>query len=248
MLIDSHCHLHDKEYPLPPEEVIQDCHENGVDKIIVIGTAPEDSERACDFAAKYDEVWWTYGYHPEEYHGDKRRLEQELEAAKRYLAKEKLVGIGEIGLDYHFPPTDKEGQIYLLQNMLQIAQDMKLPVSFHVRDAFDDFWPIYDNFKLPPSVLHCYTDSEQNIEQGIKRGLYFGVNGISTFAKIPHAPLERIVLETDAPFLTPVPFRGKINSPAYIKQIAEWAAEYYGVSFEEVAKKTSENTELIYKI
>lgn len=248
MLVDSHCHLHDKEYPLPVEEVIRKCHENTVDKIIVIGTSPEDSAQACNFAQEHEEVSWTYGYHPEEYHGDKARLEQELKDAKKYLSQAKLVGIGEIGLDYHFPPTDKAAQIYLLENMLQIAQDMKLPVSFHVRDAFEDFWPIFDNFKLPPSVLHSYTDDEKNMEQGLKRGLYFGVNGIATFAKIAHPPLERILLETDAPYLTPKPFRGKINESAYILQIAEWAAEYYQVSLDEVAAITTKNAELIYKI
>jgi TatD DNase family protein len=132
--------------------------------------------------------------------------------------------------------------------MLQIAQDLKLPVSFHVRDAFEDFWPIFDNFKLPPSVLHSFTDSEENIKQALKRDLYFGVNGIATFAKISHPPLERILLETDAPFLTPVPFRGKINESAYILQIAEWAAEYYKVSLDEIADITTKNAEFIYKI
>ena len=218
MLIDSHCHLHDN-FPIPVEEAIAKSHANGVDKIIVIGTSPEDSAQACNFAQEHKEVSWTYGYHPEEYHGDKARLEQELEEAKKYLSQAKLVGIGEIGLDYHFLPTDKAAQIYLLENMLQIAQDMGLPVSFHVRDAFDDFWPIFDNFHLRPSVLHSFTDSEKNIEEGLKRGLYFGVNGIATFAKIAHPPLERVLLETDAPYLTPKPFRGKINESAFIRNI-----------------------------
>lgn len=247
MLIDSHCHLHDN-FPIPVEEAIAKSHANGVDKIIVIGTSPEDSAQACNFAQEHKEVSWTYGYHPEEYHGDKVRLEQELEEAKKYLSQAKLVGIGEIGLDYHFPPTDKAAQIYLLENMLQIAQNMGLPVSFHVRDAFDDFWPIFDNFHLKPSVLHSFTDSEKNVEEGLKRGLYFGVNGIATFAKIAHPPLERVLLETDAPYLTPKPFRGKINESAYILHIAEWAAEYYQVSLDEIAEITTKNAEFIYKI
>lgn len=247
MLVDSHCHLHD-DFPIPVDEALKKSHENGVDKIIVIGTSPEDSEKACVFAGEHEEVHWTFGYHPEEYDGDKAKLEKDLKDAKTFLGDPKLVGIGEIGLDYHFPPTDKKAQIFLLENMLQIAQDMKLPVSFHVRDAFEDFWPIFDNFKLVPSVLHSFTDSEENIEQGLKRGLYFGVNGIATFAKISHPPIERIVLETDAPFLTPKPFRGKINESAFIRNIAEWAAEYYNLSLDEVAKITTQNAELIFKI
>ena len=230
MLIDSHCHLHD-DFPIPIDEALAKSHQNGVDKIIVIGTSPEDSAKACNFAAEH-----------------RGKLEKALEAAKTILKDKKLVGIGEIGLDYHFPPTDKEAQWFLLENMLQIAQDMKLPVSFHVRDAFDDFWPIFDNFKLPTSVLHSYTDSEENMAQGLKRDLYFGVNGIATFADIAHPPIERVVLETDAPYLTPKPFRGKINESAYIRNIAEWAAEYYKLSLDEVADITTKNAELIYKI
>lgn len=247
MLIDSHCHLHD-DFPIPIDEALAKSHQNGVDKIIVIGTSPEDSAKACSFAAEHDEVHWTFGYHPEEFDGDRGKLEKALEAAKTILKDKKLVGIGEIGLDYHFPPTDKEAQWFLLENMLQIAQDMKLPVSFHVRDAFDDFWPIFDNFKLPTSVLHSYTDSEENMAQDLKRDLYFGVNGIATFADIAHPPIERVVFETDAPYLTPKPFRGKINEPAYIRNIAEWAAEYYKLSLDEVAGITTKNAELIYKI
>jgi TatD DNase family protein len=248
MLVDSHCHLHDPEFPLPIDEVFKKCHDNAVDKVIVIGTSSADSVNACNFAQQHEEAFWTYGYHPEEFDGGKDKLEQELKATKEYFSKPKLVGIGEVGLDYHFSPTDKISQIFLLESMLQIAQDLKLPVSFHVRDAFEDFWPVFDNFKLPPSVLHSYTDSEENIKQALKRDLYFGVNGIATFAKISHPPLERILLETDAPFLTPAPFRGKINESAYILQIAEWAAEYYKVSLDKVADITTKNAEFIYKI
>ncbi len=248
MLIDSHCHLHDLDFPIPAGEALKKSHENGVDKIIVIGTTPEDSAQACNFAGQHEEVFWTYGYHPNEFDGNRVKLEQDLKAAKDYFSKEKLVGIGEIGLDYHFPPVDKKSQIYLLQNMLQIAQNLKLPVSFHVRDAFEDFWPVFDNFKLPPSVLHSFTDSEENIEQGLKRDMYFGVNGIATFAKISHPPLERIILETDAPYLTPAPFRGKINESAYILQIAKWAADYYNTTLDKIAEITTKNVEKIYKI
>ena len=247
MLVDSHCHLHDN-FPIPVEEALKKSHQNGVDKIIVIGTSPADSENACKFAEAHEEVSWTYGYHPESFDDNRAQLEINLKNAKELLKSKKLVGIGEIGLDYHFSPVEKEPQIYLLQNMLQIAQDYELPVSFHVRDAFEDFWPIFDNFHLKPSVLHSFTDSEKNIEEGLKRGLYFGVNGIATFAKIAHPPLERILLETDAPYLTPKPFRGKINESAYILHIAEWAAEYYQVSLDEIADITTKNAEFIYKI
>ena len=248
MLIDSHCHIHNTEYDWAPDDVIKQSLALGVEKFITIGTSAQDSAEAAKFAETHDGVWWTLGYHPNEFDGDRAKLEAELSEMKELLKSPKLVGVGEIGLDYHFEPFDKAAQIYLLENMLQIAQDQKLPVSFHVRDAFEDFWPIFDNFKLVPSVLHSFSDSEENLQQGLRRGLYTGVNGLSTFAKIPHAPLERVILETDAPYLTPKPFRGKINLPGYVKYIAEWATEYYQTDFETVAAQTTANVEKIFKI
>ena len=250
MLVDSHCHIHDQTcFELSPEETLRHAHENGVDKCIVIGTDPRDSEVARDFALQHAEVWWTYGYHPNDYDGDKTKLESDLKQAKNdALRSRKLVAIGEIGLDYHFDGYNRDWQAYLLENMLQIAQDMQLPVSFHIRDAFDDFWPILDNFHIPTSVLHSYSDNEENLKKGIEKGFFFGVNGLSTFAKISHPPLERIILETDAPFLTPKPFRGTINRPGYVKNIADWAAEYYQVAFDQVAAITTANVEKLFKI
>ena len=251
MLIDSHCHLHDKQFfdLSKTDEVLAHMHENGVDKCIVIGTDTLDSEAACDFANQYAEAWWTFGYHPNDYDGDKTKLESDLKQAKNdALRSRKLVAIGEIGLDYHFDGYNRDWQAYLLENMLQIAQDMQLPVSFHIREAFDDFWPILDNFHIPTSVLHSYSDNEENLKKGMEKGFFFGVNGLSTFAKISHPPLERIILETDAPFLTPKPFRGTINRPGYVKNIADWAAEYYQVAFDQVAAITTANVEKLFKI
>ncbi len=250
MLIDSHCHLHDKQlFDLSKtEENLAHMHENGVEKCIVIGTDPLDSAAACEFASQHPEVWWTFGYHPNDYDGDTAKLEADLVAAKAILTDKKLVAIGEIGLDYHFEGYNRDFQRDLLEHMLQIAQDLKLPVSFHIREAFDDFWPIYHNFHLPTSVLHSYSDSKKNMNLGLEEGFYFGVNGLATFADIVHPPLERIILETDAPFLTPKPFRGIMNKPGYIKNIAEWAAEYYQVDFDEVARITTSNVEKLFHI
>ncbi len=250
MLVDTHCHIHDQNFfgDYPTEEILSHMHTNGVDKCIVIGTDPVDSANAQAFASQHAEVWWTFGYHPNDYDGDKAKLEADLRAAKPLLGDNRLVAIGEIGLDYHFDGFNKDFQRYLLENMLQIAQDYQLPVSFHIRDAFDDFWPILDNFHIPTSVLHSFSDSKKNLRAGLDKGFYIGVNGLSTFADLAHAPLEKIVLETDAPFLTPKPFRGKINKPGYIKDIAEWAAEYYQQDFEAVSRITTENAEKIFKI
>ena len=254
MLIDTHTHIHDGyDRDGTPEEIFAHAHANGVEKIITIGTSPADSLNARDFAEKYAEkgenIFWTYGYHPNNYDENGRKtLTNDLNMALEALKSPQNVGIGEIGLDYHFDGYDPQMQRELLLEMLQLAQDHKKPVSFHIREAFDDFWPIFDNFHLPTSVLHSYSDSKKNLKIALEKDLFIGVNGLATFADIAHAPLERIILETDAPYLTPAPFRGKMNKPGYVRNVADWAANYYKTSIEQVEAITTKNAESIFKI
>ena len=254
MLVDTHTHIHDdKDRAGSAEEIFAHSHMRGVDKIITIGTSPKDSLNARDFAEKWaakgENIYWTYGYHPNEYYEkDRQNLADDIKIALEAIKSAQNVGIGEIGLDYHFDGYDAQMQRELLLEMLQLAQDYRKPVSFHVRDAFDDFWPIFDNFRLVTSVMHSFSDSKKNLSEALRRDLYIGVNGLSTFADIAHAPLERIVLETDAPYLTPRPFRGTMNKPGYVRNIADWAAEYYKVELGTVASITTKNAQNIFNI
>lgn len=246
-LIDSHCHLHDPEFFSPEQQqaALEDALKNNVRQLICIGTSDKDSKTAQAFAESHENVFWTYGIHPEEaknYHIDIKK-------------SDKLVGIGEIGLDYHYEVFDKNLQIKLLEEALAQATLLSLPCSFHVRDALPDFFAILDNFpNLKPSVLHSFTDSKKNLETALNRGLYIGLNGIATFANLDCyrtlAPelLDRLVLETDAPFLTPAPKRGKINKPGNIAHIASWLSEKIGVSVETVAETTSNNVRKIFNL
>lgn len=237
-LIDTHCHIHDKElFALDAEEVLARAKDAGVTRVMVIGTCPSDARRAQELAAEYEGVFWSYGYHPDE-------KEEPLE----FFRDDKLVSVGEIGLDYHYGRENRMEQIRRFEMMLDLAQREKLPVNFHVREAFEDFWPIVDNFELAGAVLHSFSDSEENLSHAIKRDMFVGVNGLVTFAKIPLPPLERMILETDAPFLTPVPFRGKINEPSYVKNIAEWVAVNLQRDFDEVAKVTTQNAERLFNL
>ena len=168
---------------------------------------------------------------------------------------EKVVGIGEIGLDYYYDNSPREEQIKILEQQLQWAMEYDLPVSFHVREAFDDFWPIFDNFHGIRGVLHSFTDTQANLEAGFSRGLYVGINGISTFTKDPsqqrmyaELPLERMLLETDAPFLTPAPLRGKMNEPSYVGRVAEHASSLRGVSLDVVSRMTTDNARKLFAI
>ena len=281
MLIDTHCHLHDHEFytDIQAEEALKRAEANGVERIICIGTNPEDSMAACEFAGKHGNVYWTYGIHPESaklffQNGDSIRADsflQHVKCCKKYprpkgrtanhspsqaktrhvLKKElsqDLVAIGEIGLDYHYGAEDREEQIKLFNEMLQLAQDYNLPVSFHIREAFDDFFGVIANFPNVKGVVHSFSDNKKNLKHILNEtDLYIGVNGLATYSTLPTPPLERILLETDAPFLSPVPFRGQSNEPAYIKNIAEWLAAKLETSPARIAEQTAYNADQLFK-
>ena len=247
-LIDTHCHIHESSYSLDREQVIKDAAAVGVTKIICVGTDIESSKQAADFAVEHDSVWAIVGVHPHEAsHG----IDQLAELAK----KPKVVGIGEIGLDYYYNHSPRDVQIEMLNRQIELALRNDLPISFHVRDAFNDFWPIFDNFHGIRGVLHSFTDSKENAEKGLSEGLYVGVNGIATFTKdhaqrelLTHIPLEKILLETDAPFLTPAPLRGKMNEVGYVELVAEWCARERQLTLEDVASTTLRSTRELFNI
>ena len=285
-LVDTHCHLHDREFfsEKQAEEMLARARKKGVEKIICIGTSPEDSMAACDFASAHDNVYWTYGVHPEcakeafgtvlsssglEFlkmsyagrPGEPSPKETNLSASSGiYISKnpnhfmiqkpqfQKPIAIGEVGLDYHYEGYDREAQIKLFEQMLQLATDNDLPVSFHVREAFEDFFPIVANFPKIRGVVHSFSDNKKNLKRILtETDFYIGVNGLATYSTLPTPPLEKILLETDAPFLTPVPFRGIINESGYIYEIAEWLSKKLAVDFEEIERRTTKNAEKLFR-
>ncbi len=246
-LIDSHCHLHDRQFfkEEQAEEMVKRSMKNGVKKIVCIGTDPIDSMEAKDFANSHEGVYWTYGVHPEETNGGKK-----IDYSNAIFDRgcEKLVAVGEVGLDYHSEDHDRDAQIKLFNEMLQLAKDNDLPVSFHVRNAFDDFFAVTANFPEVRGVVHSFTDSKKTLKKILNETDYYvGVNGLATYSTLPTPPLERILLETDAPFLTPVPFRGMINESAYVLDIAEWLSNKLELDFETVEKETTENAERLFR-
>lgn len=250
MLIDSHCHIHDKQFfPEDRQGVYQRAFDEGV-QMIVVGTDQADSRAAVEFASEREGVWAVVGVHPHDSKNGWQDIEQILKERPK-----KLVGVGEIGLDYFYENSPKAKQRQAFEQQLQWAVDYDLPVSFHVRDAFDDFWAIFDNFTGVRGVLHSFTDTVQTMETGLARGLYIGVNGISTFTKIQSQremftsiPLDRMLLETDAPFLTPLPFRGKVNEPAFVRMIAEHHAVLRKRDVDEVIGITTANVKALFSI
>ena len=250
MLVDTHCHIHEADYPLNAEEVLSRAHAERVEKFICVGTSEESSREAVEFAALHNGVFASVGVHPHESKDGCGEVERLLG-----LEKTKIVAVGEIGLDYFYTHSPREIQIKALEAQIDAAQRHDLPIIFHVREAFDDFWPVFDNFHGIRGELHSFTDSTKNMEEGLKRGLFIGVNGISTFTKdlvqqqmFASIPLDRILLETDAPFLTPAPLRGKVNEPAFVRHVAAFHAEKRGISLDELAAVTTANAERLFVI
>ncbi len=248
MLIDTHCHIHEADYPLEIAMTLDHAREQGVERLICVGTSEESSRLAIAFASEYDEAFASIGVHPH----DSKDGYQGIESL---VGSNKLVAIGEIGLDYFYTHSHRETQIKALEWQIDLAMKNNLPIIFHVRGAFDDFWPIYDNFSGIRGVLHSFTDDQKNLDLALERGLYIGVNGISTFTRdesqkavFTTIPLGRLLLETDAPFLTPVPFRGKVNEPAFVKNIAQYHATSRNILFEDVARATTTNAHAVFAL
>ena len=254
MLIDSHCHIHDLDYPIDAEDVIVNAKESGVEQLICIGTDSENSRQAIDFANNHEDVFASVGVHP-------CKCESGLGKIAEILAEgnKKVVAVGEIGLDYHYGKGQRDSQIELLKQQIKLAIKYDLPIIFHVREAFDDFWPIIDEFinagfKIR-GVIHSFTDSPENAAKAINYGFYIGINGFSTFIKndvlknmYASLPLDKIILETDAPYLTPVPFRGKVNEPAFVRNIANFHASIRQISVDKVENITTATVRELFNL
>lgn len=260
MIIDSHCHIHDRDFPFSKEEIFENMQEMGVGAAICVGTDAENSVRAVEFCRENSgeiSLFAAVGIHPHE--AEKVDFERDLTTLRDLTKSPNVVAIGEIGLDYFYENSPREAQKKALWEQLKIAFEADLPVSFHVRNAFDDFWQILDDFEAKfgkiRGVLHSFTDSEENLARALGQGFYIGINGISTFVKekellemFEKAPLDRILLETDAPYLAPNGKRGKKNQPAWTALVAQDLAIKRKLSQEEIAKITTQNTIKLFSI
>ena len=250
-IIDTHCHIHDSEFFLENREEVYRLSREADVAMVCVGTTVQSSREAIEFCRTHEASYPVVGIHP---HDAKDNGSEDIRALVE-ANKGIIIGIGEIGLDYFYDHSPREVQMERLREQLHIASDYNLPVSFHVREAFEDFWPIFDEFPSITGVMHSFTDTKENADEALKRGLFIGVNGISTFTKdesqqhlFAALPLEKIVLETDAPFLTPKPFRGKMNLPAYVGRVAEHQAMLKNVSPTDVLRITTANAKSIFGI
>lgn len=247
MFTDTHCHLF-KEYYSDISNIINESQKNDVGKLICASTSLSDIEEVINLANTYDFVYACIGIHPDAYLDDLSKFETIL---INNLNNKKVVGIGEIGLDYYYTKENREKQIEVFEFQLKLAEKYNLPVVIHSREATLDTINSLKKYKVK-GLLHSYTGSIETANILIKMGFYFGVNGIITFKNskvdevIAKIPMERLVLETDSPYLTPEPFRGKQNTPKYIPIIASKLAKIKNISVLEVLKITDKNVHDIF--
>ncbi|MEO8104991.1 MAG: TatD family hydrolase [Candidatus Saccharibacteria bacterium] len=271
--IDSHCHIQSagaaagepstrdiwaKDSSLTGDVMIERAAAAGVTKLICVGCDHADSQLAIAFAQSRAGCWASIGIHPHEtkkYARDQAKLDQFAALA----TEAKVVAIGECGLDYFYGHSPRDDQIAVLKFQIELAMKHDLPMIFHVRAAFDDFWPIFDAYhhgsQKIRGVLHSFTDNQTNLERAIAAGLYVGVNGIATFAKDPAQievyraiPLGNLLLETDAPFLTPTPYRGSINEPLQVFTVAKFLADLQRTDLSALATATTANAQSLFGI
>lgn len=247
--VDTHCHIHESDYMLPEHEVRARADAAGVSRLICVGTDESTSAQAVEFAQDKERVWASIGLHPH----DAKIGQSAFDAITALVSNTKVVAIGECGLDYFYNHSDKHDQFIALEYQMQLALDNNLPMIFHVRDAFVDFWPIFDNFSGLRGVVHSFTATTMELDQSLSRGLYIGLNGIMTFTKDENqlkaarsVTLSHLLLETDAPFLTPAPLRGKVNEPKNVSITADFLANLRSESLQDLAAATTLNARQLF--
>ena len=249
MFTDTHCHIY-KEYYENIDEILKRALESNINRVINNGCNRESNKEVLALANTYNNMYVALGIHPESIDTYQK---EDLTFIEENLSNPKVIAIGEIGLDYHYTKENKTLQIKLLESQLKIAETHNLPVIIHSREATEDTINTLKKYHIK-GVIHSFSGSLETAKIYIKMGYLLGINGVITFKNsklkevIKELPLEHLVLETDSPYLTPEPFRGKPNEPARIKEIATFISELKGISLEELARITNENIMRIFDI
>ncbi len=247
-MIDTHCHLFN-EYYNNIDEVIEECKKNGIKRIIVSGCDMKSNLEVLELVNKYDIVYGTLGFHPTELDSFNNSYFNWLE---EHINDDKIVGIGEIGLDYHYDNTDKEKEIVVFKRQLDIACKYNKPIIVHTRDSIGDAYNILKNYKLKGSI-HCFSGSVEMGKLFTELGYKLGIGGIVTYKNaktikevVKSTDLSDILLETDSPYLSPEPYRGTQNNPSNVSLVADKIAEIKKVTKAEVIRVTTDNAEQIF--
>ena len=253
MLFDTHAHMDDRAFDADREELLRSLPEQGLKLVMNPGCSLESSRNVSRLTREYDFLYGAVGSHPDA----ADEVNDAVLAEYRELCKlnSKIKAIGEIGLDYHYEDIPREIQMKAFRSQMELARELDLPVIVHERDAHEDGMSVVRDFPTVTGVFHCYSGSAEMARQLVDKGWYIGFTGVLTFKNARKAvevassiPLDRIVLETDCPYMAPEPFRGKRNHPGYLYRMAEKLAEIRGMSVEEIHAVTTENGRRLYRI
>lgn len=249
MIIDTHAHYDDRYFGEDISALMAEMSQTGVEKIITCSINLQNSEEVISLCEQYDMLYAAVGIYPHE----TEKYEFDTDKLKSLAAHKKVVAIGEIGLDYYYDGASKESQINIVKKQIEIANELDMPISFHDREAHADTLQILKEYK-PKGVVHCFSGSVEMAKEIVKLGMYLGIGGALTFKKarvlpevVKEIPLENLVLETDAPYMAPAPYRGKQNRSDYIRFIAEKIAEIKEIPVEQVYSVTNQNAKDIFK-
>ena len=253
MLFDTHAHMDDRAFDTDREELLQNLPNQGIQLLMNPGCSLDSSRNVDKLTRQYDYIYGAVGSHPDAADEVNEAVLDEY----RTLCKlnSKIKAIGEIGLDYHYEDIPRELQLKAFRAQMALARELNLPVIVHEREAHEDGMKVVDEFPQVKGVFHCYSGSAEMAKELVKRGWYIGFTGVLTFKNARKAieaaasiPLERIVLETDCPYMSPEPFRGKRNDPGKLYRMAEKLAQIRGLTVEEIHRITTENGKRLYRI
>ena len=252
MFFDTHAHLNDERFDEDREHLINSFKEFGISNTCEIGFDLPSSKKAIELSEKYDFIYAVVGVHP---HDASTLTDEGLLELEKMLLCEKAVALGEIGLDYYYDNSERDVQRYWFMRQAELAKSLNCSISVHTRDAMEDTINILKAHASGDGIIHCYSGSKESAKILLDMGYYLSFAGPVTFKNastalevIKYVPTERMLIETDSPYLAPVPYRGKRNCPIYVSEVAKKIAEIKGMELDEVAKITSDNAKKVYRI
>jgi len=252
MLVDTHVHLNSHKFKYNLDEIIKRALENDVKTMIVVGYDKETNQKAIELSLKYPFIYATVGIHPTE---AKNTKEKDFDLLKSQLVHERVVGIGECGLDFYWDKDNIDKQIEVFKRQIELSIQYKKPIIIHMRDASEATYNVLSEYKDLKGIMHCYSGSKEMAKHFLNLGLHISLGGPVTFrngikpkevAKM--VPLDKILIETDAPYLAPHPFRGKLNEPSRVKLVAEEIAKLRNMTYDDFANQSSKNAYKLFNI
>lgn len=254
MLFDTHAHLNVEQFVEDSEEVIKRAQENGVSKIAVVGFDHETIEKALELSRKHHEIYPIIGWHPTEAGSYTDEVESKL---IQLIKKENIVAMGEMGLDYYWMRDSKEVQIAVFRRQIQVAKKLDLPIVIHNRESTEDIYKVLKEEDISDigGIMHSFNLTPEWLDKFLALGMHISYSGVLTFKNAPavkesakRTPLDKILIETDSPYLSPEPYRGKRNEPGYVRFVAEKLSELHDLSVEEIAEITTQNAKKLFKL